>query len=298
MPPDVDAARAFVAGQARPLDQARLAALLGAPGAAAAVLEALEAYAVAGGGYGRGIEPDLRAPEAQPAGAMHALEALADIAPHPAVPPVAVALCDWLESVTLPDGGLPFALPVSDPAGCAPFWVGADPARSSLQITAAVAAEAHRLARHDPAVAAHPWLERATAHCLDAIDAHRGPMPALALMFALRLLQAIPHPSPRAAASLGRLAARIPPSGRLAVEGGADDEFVRPLDLAPLPGDPVRAHLDAAAVDADLRRLAEGQQPDGGWRADWASYSPEAAREWRGYLTVRAVVLLQANGRG
>ena len=35
---------------------------------------------------------------------------------------------------------------------------------------------------------------------------------------------------------------------------------------------------------------------DGGWRVDFASYSPAAALEWRGYATVRAVSVLQRNG--
>ena len=30
---------------------------------------------------------------------------------------------------------------------------------------------------------------------------------------------------------------------------------------------------------------------------DFASYSPAASLEWRGYATVRALLLLRANGR-
>ena len=53
-----------------------------------------------------------------------------------------------------------------------PAWMqGGDPSVSSLQITAVTAAAAHRVAVHDPAVAAHPWLEKATRYCLDAIQA-------------------------------------------------------------------------------------------------------------------------------
>ena len=118
------------------------------------------AYRNPDGGYGWGLEPDLRAPESQPGGALHAFEALEDVAP--VTSPRAAELCDWLDAVTLPDGGLPFALPVADASGCAPFWAQADPSSSSLQITAYVAAAAHRVAAHDPAVAAHPWLARAS----------------------------------------------------------------------------------------------------------------------------------------
>jgi hypothetical protein len=42
------------------------------------------------------------------------------------------------------------------------FWVQADPGSSSLQITAAVTANAYRVRRHHPDMARHPWLERAS----------------------------------------------------------------------------------------------------------------------------------------
>jgi len=49
-------------------------------------------------------------------------------------------------------------------------------------------------------------------------------------------------------------------------------------------------------VETELERLASGQQPDGGWAVDFASYSPAATLEWRGHRTVQALILLRANG--
>src|SRR5690606_15186099 len=112
-------------------------------------------------------EPDLRASESQPAAALHAFEALVVAAPQTS--PHVTALLDWLDGASLEDGGLPFALPIADATGCAPFWAAADPAESSLQITAAVTAQAHRAARHDERIASHPWLARATRYCFDRI---------------------------------------------------------------------------------------------------------------------------------
>jgi hypothetical protein len=54
-------------------------------GGAEPVLAALRAYRNPDGGYGQGLEPDLRAPESQPAAAWHAFEVFADIA-EPAAP--------------------------------------------------------------------------------------------------------------------------------------------------------------------------------------------------------------------
>jgi hypothetical protein len=286
------AARGFMAGHARLLDRRRFELLFeGAD--AEPVLAALSAYRNADGGYGHGLEPDLRAPESQPAAAFHAFEVLADVAP--VTTPDAVELCDWLDAVSLPDGGLPFALPIEDPRGSAPFWAQADPRAFSLQITAIVAAHANRVAAHDPGVAGHPWLARATSCCLAAIDALEAAPAAYELAFAVRFLDAVHDSDGPVAGLLERLGEFVPRDGRLRVTGGLADEALRPVDLAPEPGRPARALLDEAAVAADLERLAAEQDEDGGWSVDFQSYSPAAALEWRGYATVRALSILRDN---
>ena len=45
------------------------------------------------------------------------------------------------------------------------------------------------------------------------------------------------------------------------------------------------------------RAWRSSQQGDGGWRVDFASSSPMAELEWRGYITVHAVSLLRARLR-
>jgi hypothetical protein len=258
------------------------------------VLAAVEGYRNPDGGYGWGLEPDLRSRTSQPGGALHAFEVFADVAP--VVTPRARELCDWLDGGTLADGGLPFALPVPDPAACAPFWASADGRASSLQITAVVAAAAHRVAATDPAVAGHPWLGRATGHCLEAVR-DLGPEPhAMVLAFAAQFLDAAAPVSVEAAGLVDALRPHVPADGLLHVAGGADDEFMRPLDFAPFPGGPARSLFGAGVVDAELERLAHAQQPDGGWPVDFASFSPAATLEWRGHRTVQALVVLRANG--
>jgi hypothetical protein len=286
------AARSFMAGHARVLDRRRFDLLFDG-GDAEPVLAALSAYRNADGGYGHGLEPDLRAPESQPAAAFHAFEVFADVAPGTA--PEAVQLCDWLDAVALPDGGLPIALPIEDASGCAPFWAQADPQAFSLQITAIVAAHANRVAVHDPAVAGHPWLARVTRCCLAAIDALEAAPAAYELAFAVRLLDAVHDRDGAAPGLLARLDEYVPRDGRLRVAGGLPDETLWPLDLAPEPDRPARALLDEAAVAADLERLAAEQHEDGGWSVDFQSYSAAAALEWRGYATVRALSVLHAN---
>lgn len=287
---DLSAAVAFVATHGRILERRRLDMLVhGAD--PAGVLAALDAYRNADGGYGWGLEPDLRAPESQPAAAMHALEVLEQVAP--AATPRAAELCQWLDANSLGDGGLPFALPISDPAGCAPWWLDPDTTASSLQMTAQVAANAHAVARHDRAVAEHPWLGRATRWCLEAIAGLDEATHAYELLFAVRFLDAIAEVEPDATPLLDNVGRYLPDDGVVPVQGGAAGEVLRPLDFAPRPTGAARRLFPDGVVDDELRRLAARQQPDGGWTVEFVSSSPAAALEWRAYATVDAVELIR-----
>jgi hypothetical protein len=291
---DLPAAAAFMATNARLLDRRRFAAQFEGAGADG-VLAALAGYRNADGGYGWALEPDQRAAESQPSAALHAFEVFAEVAP--ATSPDAASLCDWLESVTVADGGLPAALPFTQPAGTAPWLADVDPTRSSLMITAIVAGRAQRAARHDPAVAQHPWLARATRHCLDAIAAREQPGSTYELLFSLHFRDAVVDRQPEAAPLLERFAAALPATGALRVQGGAEDEYIRPLDFAPEPDRPLRGHIAPELIEADLDRLAAGQRDDGGWDFDHVPHSPAATPDWRGYYTIHAIGILRAHGR-
>jgi hypothetical protein len=265
---DLDAARGFMAQHARLLDRRRFGVVVdGDPPEGA--LAALAGYRNSDGGYGWGLEPDLRSRTSQPGPALHAFEVFADILP--ATSDTAVELCDWLASVSLPDGGLPFALPIGDSAGSAPFWVDADPSVSSLQITAIVAENAHRVAAGDAAVASHGWLRRATDYCIGVIDALDDSPAAMELAFTVRLLDAAHEATPGAQLALAKLKEHIPATGLLPVTGGIEGETMKPLDFVPFPGGPARELFSAEVISADLERLAGGQRDDGGWEVDYAS---------------------------
>lgn len=290
---DIPAAVAFVATHGRILDRRRLELLLDGADPAG-MLAALDGYRNPDGGYGWGLEPDLRSPESQPAGAMHAFEVLAEVAP--VTTPRSIELCDWLAANTLADGGLPFVLPITDRAGNAPWWVEPDSPTSSLQTTAQVAANAHFVAQHDAGVADHPWLGRVTRWCLDAIAGLDARPHAYELLFAVRLLDAVADAEPDATPLLDHVDRYLPADGVVQVKGGAEGEAVRALDFAPRPAGAARRLFADDLVIEELRRLREGQRSDGGWTVEFASSSPAAALEWRAYATVQAVALLRAHG--
>jgi hypothetical protein len=72
--------------------------------------------------------------------------------------------------------------------------------------------------------------------------------------------------------------------------------MLRPLDIAPYPGRPVRDLYSPEVVAADLDHLA-GRQPDGGWTVDYLQISPAGSLDWRGYVTLRALDILRRNAR-
>jgi hypothetical protein len=288
---DLDRAAEFMRTHARLLDRRRFELLWG-DGSAEAVLAALLAYRNPDGGFGYGLEPDLRSATSQPGAALHAFEVLAEVGPERSE--MAVRLCDWAGSVSFEDGSLPFALAMDDGAGSAPFWANADETEPSLWMTSAVCGPAHRVAAHDPAVAEHPWLARATDYCLAQAAALDEPPFAIAFMFILQFLDASHDRRPESAAELARLGSMLPESGTLPVPGGSEGEQLTPLHISPIPDRPLRALFSAGAIAADLERVENGQREDGGWMVDFASYSPQATLEWRGYTTVWALTALGA----
>lgn len=286
----IDAARSFMATHARLLDQRRFGLLLdGDPPDGA--LAALAAYRNGDGGYGWGLEPDLRSPESQPVAAMHALEVLGEAATPTAD---AASLCDWLYGQLRADGGLPFALPVREPIACAPFWVQADPTSSNFQMTVQVAAGLHTVAAHDAVVADHPVVAELTGYCVDHLERRAAALSAYELKFALGFVDAAAD-VPEVAALVEGLSRHVPADGVLPVEGGSQGEVLHPLDLAPRAGRPSQALFSGDVIAVDRQRLAARQQPDGGWTVGYGSASVAGALEWRGYATVAALVILGAD---
>jgi hypothetical protein len=279
----------FIASNARLLDRRRMEMAVGA-GDREATLAVLAGYRNADGGFGWALEPDSRAPVSQPVAALHAFEVFEEVAPLTS--PLAVGLLDWLERIAVDDGALPFALSGGATAGSAPMWGTADTRSASLHMTCVVLGIAHRVARHDPAVAAHPWLHRATNWATRQIAGLDGPTDAIEFRYVLQLLDALD-----ARDELERLGAHLPRDGTMAVTGGRPDEAMRPLDFAPEPDRPMRDLLDPQTIEADLDRLEAEQHDDGGWDVDWKHWSPAGGLEWRGWATVRAVRILRANGR-
>jgi hypothetical protein len=283
MPVDVDSAERFMLANARLLERHRLAVLLHGP-PVAPVLAALRAYRNPDGGFGHALEPDVRAPESEPAATLHALEVLAGIAALD--DPMVNDAAAWVASIADPDGGVPFVLPTAAAHPHAPWMVPSD---GGSHLTFAIAAALSE------AGSGEPWLTRATEWCWAKLE-RPDELSAYWVKFSLDFLDHVPDHA-RASAAIEGLRSRIGADGSMPVPGGTDDERLTPLTLSPRPAGRSRALFTNDQIDADLDLLEQGQQDDGGWTFDWLAWSPGQAVEWRGAVTLRALHTLRAHGR-
>ena len=283
--PDLDAAARFLAERGRVLDRRRFEHAF-ADGPAVAVRDAVAAYRNADGGFGHALEPDCRAPGSQPATIALALRTLDESGVWDE--DLVLGACEYLAAVAPPEGGAIFVDESVAGGPAAPWWQPQGRAAAMVttgQIAGALHARGVR----------HPWLEGATAWSWAWLD-DPGEFGAYDAIGAMRFLDGVPDRD-RARPAAQRIVALLTERGLIELDPGASGEVHGPLSFAGLPGSPSRAAFAEDVVAPHLDRLAAGQQPDGAWTFNWPAWSPAAEADWRGSLTVDALLRLQAEGR-
>ncbi len=254
-------------------------------GSPAAVVDALRPYQNADGGFGNALEPDIRCPDSQPVPVQHALELLSTVGFDGEMVKDA---CDYLLTITTAEGGVPWLLPSALKYPRAPWWQTGDAPAAAVNPTAAIAGLLHQNGFR------HEWLEVATKFCwskiakLELTDPHDAGV-------VLKFLYNVPDRA-RADAELTRVVGLLL-SSDLVADVNAEGYVFKPLDWAPTPEHPLREHVGPEDVAANLDLLVAGQQPDGGWNISWEPLSRACELEWRGSVTVEALLTLRANGR-
>lgn len=280
----------FIWRDARLLDRRRFAHLFQG-GSVGPVVAALRAYQNADGGFGNALEPDKRCPDSQPVDVEVALRVLDDLGGEAAWSDSLVeGLIGFLAAITTTEGGIPFALPSVRRYPRAPWWEATDDPPASPNPTAAIVG---LLVKHG---VRHPWVDRASDYCWRVIsDGSTEEVHELAAI--LTFLENAPDRQ-RAARELDRIAERLFASRLVELDPEATGYVKKPLDWAPSPGSWCRHLFSDSVIDAHLDALAGRQQPDGGWTISWPPLSPLVELEWRGFVTVDALKVLRAYGRG
>jgi hypothetical protein len=289
----LDRAADHVLRNSRILERRRFDHLFG-DGGAGAVAAALLPYRNPDGGFGNALEPDCRAPGSQPVTTMAALAVLDEIGAAGGEP--AREICDYLLSVSAPDGGVPFVHPSADGYPRAPWWEIPGEYAGSLVPTATLAGLLHKNAVE------HPWLGPATEFCWQRIDAIADTHP-YEVLSCLSFLDHVPDRD-RAGLTADRLGEMVR-KGQLvsltgdepAPAGYAPGEVKYPHDYAPRPDSLACQWFSAAELESGLDTLLAEQRDDGGWPVRWRIWLPVIAYEWSGVVTIEALTVLLAHGR-
>lgn len=278
-------ARDFVLRNARVLERRCFAAAFDG-GPAQGVAKALMAYQNADGGFGHALEPDKRDPASQPVDVQFALETMDAFGAFDRA--MALKACDFLQTVSTAEGGVPFALPSAIDHPHAPWWETEPNPPANLNPTAAILGVLfkHRIE--------HGWIGPATAFCwaaiarIDRTEFHE-------LMPVLAFLEHVPERA-RAQTAMAGVLERIAAPGAVEFDPAASGYVHLPLEWAPTPDSVCRKLFTDTQIVTHLAALAVGQQDDGGWPISWDPISPGVALEWRGIVTLRAIRTLKAYG--
>lgn len=280
----LEQAELFVWRNGRLLERARFAFHF-LDGSGEAVRRALLAYQNEDGGFGNGLEPDIRCPDSQPVPAQHALEFLDEVGFDAEI---AGRVCDYLATITTAEGGVPWLMPSAHQYPRAPWWQAEAGLPASLNPTAAIVGLLHKNNFH------HPWLVGATAFCWSAIEA-LDPTEFHTAGTALTFLFHAPDQT-RAAKEMDRLFQQMR-TNQLVADVDAEGYVRKPLDWAPTPDHPLRSCFSSEAIEASLDGVMAEQKEDGGWDIPWPPLSAGCHLEWRGWVTVEKLRLLKGNGR-
>lgn len=283
---DFEAAAQFLASTGRVLDRRRFGRLFGTDGPEP-VRDAVAAYRNPNGGFGHALEPDGRCPGSQPLAIALALATLDEAGTWD--DDLVQGACGWLERHAPAAGGAVAFDPSIEGWPHAPWWAPEAGQPPSISTTGLLAGALHaRRVRH-------PWLDRATELMWTMISelTTTSPYDMRGVMY---FLDRVPDRD-RAGKAFGQCGPLILDQGLVTLDPAAPGEIHTPLDFAPLPGSLARRLFRPDVIEAHLDHLAAAQQDDGGWMFNWPAWSPAAAADWRGSITVDALRLLRGNGR-
>jgi hypothetical protein len=252
------------------------------------VINALRAYQNDDGGFGHALEPDLRGPDSQPVHVDFAFRVMHDVGVAP--PDMIARACSFLGSVATESASVPAILESATRYPRAEHWQVDAWRADGLNPTAMIAGLLH--AMH----VGNAWLQQADAFCwrrITEVKAEDGPTIAAIACFLNNA------PDRRRAVTLAEeVADAIPDANFFALEPEDMNGYaLTPLDLGPTPNAMVGNLFAPELLDAHLDALEARQQPDGGWPVTWDPPAGVAALEWRGRVTIDALIKLQAYGR-
>lgn len=296
-----DRAARFLREEARPLERA-LFEYHFERGSRTNVLAALVPYQNADGGFGRGLEPDIRSAASSVIATITALDVLRRVRADEDTPGVPAALAYLVDAYDVERERWPIVPPEVEDAPHAPWWAYADSEENFRGFWANPRASVVAYLQQFHRLAPSPFLEGARQAVVDDLMRYSQHMEMHDLLSFIVLLETDGLPRETYESILDKLRRAIPHS--VALEPGEWGGYgLRPLEVVYHPNSPLSGAIDQALVDANLDYEIDRQDPDGSWAPNWswdfidAAAWEAAEREWRGVLTLRKLRTLRAYGR-
>ncbi len=291
----------FMRERARPLERALFAYHFNG-GSRTNVLAALVPYQNHDGGFGHGLEPDVRTPASSVIATITALDILRRVRADEDTPGLPAALAYLVEQYDVERDRWPIAPPEVDDAPHAPWWNYADLEENCRGFwanpRASVVAYLQQFSRLTPS----PFIEGARRAAVDDLMRYSQHMEMHDLLCFVELLETEGLPQEDHENISDKLRRALPHSVELDPQKWAE-YGLRPIQVVYYPDSPLAGVIDPAIIAADLDYEIGRQQPDGSWAPNWswefvdADAWATAEQEWRGVLTLRTLKTLRAYGR-
>lgn len=291
----------FMHEQARPLEKA-LYQYHFERGSRTNALAALVPYQNPDGGFGHGLEPDIRTPASSVIATITAFDILRRIRADEDTPGLPAALAYLVGAYDVERERWPIIPPEVEDAPHAPWWGYEDSEENFRHFwanpRASVVAYLQQFRRLSPS----PFTEGARQAVIDDLMRYSQRMEMHDLMCFIDLLETDELPREDYESILDKLRRALPHSAELDV-GQWDGYGLQPIQAVYYPGSPLASVIDPEIIDANLDFLIERQQPDGSWAPNWswdfidAQAWATAEKEWRGILTLRTLKTLRAYDR-
>jgi hypothetical protein len=292
-----DKAAAYIRSQARPLEQARYACHF-ENGALAAVLDELAAFQNDDGGFGHGLEPDVRLADSSVIATTIAFQVFREFGVSGDHPMVFRACRYLMDTYDAPRANWPIIPANVDDAPHAPWWIpGGDLDQSLANPRAEIVGYLNDYPEHFPAA----MREQLTSAVVDYLLERPDTIKMHDLLCYMRLWN-----TRNLAQDLrSRILEQLRPIVENSVEqnrAGWQAYGLQPLSIASTPDSPFADRFQDA-IEQNLDFIIETQAEHGGWMPTWSwgenwpDAWAQAQREWSGCITLDNLRTLHAYGR-